>query len=147
MRHTKRLVSALSLVTVLGLTAAACGDDDETSDTSGAPAASETSGGSPGETGSAAPTTEGGAEHTEAGSVPDASGLPPVNIMYDVTGRGDKSFNDAAASGIDKANKEFGLKFLESTPTGDGDRAQRLQLAIDSNDGPIFAIGFLWGPT
>ncbi len=148
MRHAKRLVSALSLVTVFGLTAVACGDDDQTSDTTEAPAASEpTDSGAPTTDTGASPTTEGGAETTDAGSVPDASGLPPVNIMYDVTGRGDKSFNDAAAAGIDQARDEFGVQFVESTPTGDGDRAQRLQLAIDSNDGPIFAIGFLWGPT
>lgn len=128
MRKRTRLVSALSLVTVLGLAAAACGDDD-------------------GGTGTTAGGSETSGSGGSGGSVPDASDLEPVNILYDVTGRGDKSFNDAAASGIDRANKEFGLPFVESTPTGDGDRAQRLQLALDSNDGPIFAIGFLWGPT
>ena len=29
--------------------------------------------------------------------------------MFDVTGRGDKSFNDAAAAGLDRAVADFGI--------------------------------------
>ena len=48
-----------------------------------------------------------------------------VGLLFDITGRGDKSFNDAAAAGLDKAASDLGITASESTPTGDGDRAER----------------------
>jgi basic membrane protein A len=36
-----------------------------------------------------------------------------VGMAYDVGGRGDKSFNDAAAAGLDKAVQEFGIQDKE----------------------------------
>ena len=39
-----------------------------------------------------------------------------IGLLFDVTGRGDKSFNDAAAAGLDKAKTDFGITGQESTP-------------------------------
>src|SRR4051794_38884087 len=36
-----------------------------------------------------------------------------VGMAYDIGGRGDKSFNDSAAAGLDKAAKEFGVQTKE----------------------------------
>ena len=62
-----------------------------------------------------------------------------------MTGRGDKSFNDAAAAGLDQAVAEFGVSASESTPTGDGDRAERLNLLVDDGNELVIGVGFLWG--
>lgn len=114
MRTHRRLLSAVSLISVLGLVAAACGDDDSSTDTT------------------AAPTTV-------------AATGPAVGLLFDITGRGDKSFNDAAAAGLDQATAELGIKPSESTPTGDGDRAERLKGLVDAGNGLIVGVGFLWG--
>lgn len=68
-----------------------------------------------------------------------------VGLAYDVGGRGDRSFNDAAAAGLDQGVAEFGITGNESTPTGDGDRAERLQGLIDQGNDLIIGVGFLWG--
>ena len=71
-----------------------------------------------------------------------------VALMFDLTGRGDKSFNDAAAAGLDKAKKEFtALKATESVPSGaDGDRAERLKTVLADKNGLVICVGFLWTP-
>ena len=37
-----------------------------------------------------------------------------VGLAYDIGGRGDQSFNDAAAAGLDKAADEFGIETNEA---------------------------------
>ncbi|MEX2625970.1 MAG: BMP family ABC transporter substrate-binding protein, partial [Ilumatobacteraceae bacterium] len=46
--------------------------------------------------------------------------------------------------GLDQAGEEFGVTGNESTPTGDGDRAERLQALIDQGNDLIIGVGFLW---
>ena len=46
-----------------------------------------------------------------------------VGVAYDIGGRGDKSFNDAAASGLEKAQRQFDFK-LDAVVT-DGSSADR----------------------
>ena len=85
---------AVGLVAVFAL--AACGSSSSTSDTVAA-------------------------DTTVAADAP-GTGMK-IGLLYDITGRGDKSFNDAAAMGYDKAMAEFsGATFTESAPTGDEDR-------------------------
>jgi basic membrane protein A len=119
-------------VAALGLIGAACGSDDS-GDSTTAPADT---------TAVAADTTVASGDTTMA---PATGDVKPVGIVYDITGRGDKSFNDAAAAGVDQAKAEFGLTVEESTPTGDGDRAQRVNLLADNGDGLIVTVGFLFG--
>ncbi|MCU1380137.1 MAG: Membrane lipoprotein TmpC [Acidimicrobiales bacterium] len=69
-----------------------------------------------------------------------------VGIVYDLGGRGDQSFNDAAAAGLDKAVKEFGLskpKELEPNQGGEN-RAQLLRLLAEDNTNLVVAVGFLF---
>ena len=50
-------------------------------------------------------------------------------IAYDVGGKGDQSFNDAAYAGLEQAKKEFGYKTADVEPTEgetDADKEQRL---------------------
>ncbi len=82
-----------------------------------------------------------------AGAKVDASKLR-VALAFDIGGRGDASFNDAAAAGVDKAKADMGVTDVrESTASPTEDEAakeQRLtQLATDGYS-PILAIGFAY---
>jgi basic membrane protein A len=64
--------------------------------------------------------------------------------VFDVGGRGDKSFNDAAYEGLERAQQELGIIFT-TLETGEGaDReAQMRQLAAGGSQ-LIFGVGFLF---
>lgn len=65
-----------------------------------------------------------------------------VGVAYDIGGRGDKSFNDAAAAGLEKAQKQFNFS-LEVVVT-DGtttDREKRIRALIAKSCNPIITIG------
>ena len=152
MIRSKRLL-AVGLVAALGLVAAACGDDDDSGSsattaggaaptTTAGEAATTTEGGS-----DAATTTEGGSSETSepTGSLAPAVENPKVGLLYDITGRGDKSFNDAAAAGLDRAKDSVGAVGTESTPSSEGDRAERLAGLEATGQDYIIGVGFLWG--
>jgi len=67
-----------------------------------------------------------------------------VGLVYDIGGRGDLSFNDSAAAGLERANSELGVTFTEASPNDDGsNRGELLQLAAEAN--PIaIGVGFLF---
>lgn len=65
-----------------------------------------------------------------------------VGVAYDIGGRGDKSFNDASAAGLEKAQKQFNFT-LDAVVT-DGttiDREKRIRALLAKNCNPIIAIG------
>jgi basic membrane protein A len=82
---------------------------------------------------------------------PGGSDAPASDIMvgmaYDVGGRGDQSFNDSAAAGLDQAVEEFGIKTSESEAE-DGEaetaREERLRTFADAGYDPIIAVGFAY---
>ena len=130
MIKSKKLL-VVGVIAALGL--AACGSDSDSSSSSEAPAATDAT------TATDAPTgTDAATEGTAA------AGDCKVGVVYDITGRGDKSFNDAAAAGLDKAKAELGVTGSESTPTGDGDRAERVQGLVDEGNDLVVAVGFLF---
>ena len=69
-----------------------------------------------------------------------------VGVAFDVGGRGDKSFNDSAAAGIDKAVKEFDLAKpteLSGKPDEtDADKEDRLRQLADGGSTAIICVGF-----
>ncbi|MDA8437000.1 MAG: BMP family ABC transporter substrate-binding protein [Actinomycetales bacterium] len=82
-----------------------------------------------------------------------ASACTPSNIKvgmaYDIGGRGDKSFNDSAAAGLDKAVKELCVtsKELSAVPNEtDAQKAARLTLLAKGGYNPIIAVGFAYAP-
>ena len=79
MRGTQLAAGLLAL----GLSLTACGKDD-----SGAPA--------------------GGGGGSPSSGAPAAAKLK-IGLAYDIGGRGDQSFNDAAAAGLERAISELGL--------------------------------------
>lgn len=79
------------------------------------------------------------AKKTEA-----AAGAFPVGLVFDIGGRGDKSFNDAAYAGLERAQKELGVTFSTlETNEGSDREAQLRQLAAGDNK-LVFGVGFLF---
>lgn len=110
----------LTLLAAFALVAAACGDDGETNDAGG-------------------DTDESG--DTDEAMIGDGIN---VGLTFDIGGRGDQSFNDSAAEGIDQAASDFGISFTEAEPNEDGsNRAELLQLQADQSD-LVLAVGFLF---
>jgi basic membrane protein A len=68
-------------------------------------------------------------------------------MAYDIGGRGDKSFNDLAAAGLDKAKAELGVQTKELAATANESeqaKEQRLQLLAQQGYNPIVAVGFAY---
>ncbi len=68
-----------------------------------------------------------------------------VALAYDIGGRGDKSYNDAAAAGIDAAIAELGIEVKELEATvgeTDAQKTERLRLLASAGYDAVIAIGF-----
>jgi basic membrane protein A len=113
-------IATVATLATLGLAACGSGDDDSTAGTGSSGSASSSSG---------------------------ASSTIKVGMAYDVGGRGDKSFNDAAALGLDKAKTELGVqtKELEAKQgESDSDKEERLRLLATGGYNPIIGVGFAY---
>ncbi|MBK7721368.1 MAG: BMP family ABC transporter substrate-binding protein [Austwickia sp.] len=80
----------------------------------------------------------------------NATASVKVGMAYDVGGRGDQSFNDAAAAGMDKAKADLGVATTESTATAgeaESAREERLNTLIDQGYTAIVAVGFAYAPS
>jgi len=68
-----------------------------------------------------------------------------VGLVFDIGGKGDKSFNDSASRGLAWAAADFGIKRIELEPGVDADREVNLRnLAMIGYD-VIIGVGFLFG--
>ncbi|MFG2359644.1 BMP family protein [Streptomyces sp. NPDC048521] len=70
-----------------------------------------------------------------------------IGLAFDVGGRGDRSFNDSAARGADKAKSEFGGEIKEltaKTSDTEADREQRLSDLADAGYNPIIGVGYAY---
>ncbi len=87
---------------------------------------------------------------TAAGEKVDGSKLK-IGLAFDVGGRGDASFNDAAAAGTDKAKSDLGVTTVsESTASAseaESAKQQRLDQMASSGLNPIIAVGFAYAPS
>ena len=169
MRKSKRF-TALALAVGLSVVAAACGSDKAATTITGG-AATTTVAGTPAGGSTIATTgattvattgaTTGGSSAAGTGAACEA-GKPVVDpvpslkadgagktigLLFDVTGRGDKSFNDGAAAGLDKAKADFKVTGVESTPqaTDGSDRPDRIKQLSEGPGALTVAVGFLWG--
>lgn len=107
------------VVAALSLALSACGGDDDDDDGAGG-------------------TTE-----TTAGGGGGTASDMTFGLVYDVGGRGDQSFNDAAARGFDQAKEEFGFESEELEPSAGGEnREELLRLLSEQGSDLVFAIGF-----
>ncbi|WP_030579472.1 BMP family lipoprotein [Streptomyces anulatus] len=77
----------------------------------------------------------------------DSEGKLKVGMAYDVGGRGDNSFNDSAARGLDKAKADLGAETKELTAkSGEtpADREQRLTSLAEGGYNPVIGVGFAY---
>jgi basic membrane protein A len=71
-----------------------------------------------------------------------------IGIAYDIGGRGDRSFNDAAALGLEKAQKQFAFSVEPVVTDGStADRDRRVRALIAKNCNPIIVVGSGYAPT
>jgi basic membrane protein A len=112
-----RLHRFLAILAIFALVVAACASD--TADTE--PAETE------------APATEAPMEP-----------MGNIGLVFDIGGRGDQSFNDSAARGLDSAKTELMVETSEASANDDGsNREELLNLQAEGND-LVFGIGFLF---
>jgi basic membrane protein A len=117
------------LVAVLALVTGACGGTAATT--------------------TAAPVTTAAPQTTTAAPVETTTTAAPepivIGLVYDIGGRGDQSFNDSAAAGLDQAVTDFGIEALEQEPAAGGEnREELLNLVSDEGAGLVFGVGFLF---
>jgi basic membrane protein A len=71
---------------------------------------------------------------------------PKIAVIYDIGGRGDGGINDAAAIGVDKAKKKFGLGPLAlreiATDGTDLDRLLKIRFLASAGYSPILLVGY-----
>ncbi|GAA3434365.1 BMP family ABC transporter substrate-binding protein [Kutzneria kofuensis] len=95
--------------------------------------------------------TAAGTSTTSGSTKVDGSALK-VGLAYDIGGRGDASFNDAAAAGLDLAKAQLGIKaenIKETTAApneSDSAKETRLRQLAQEGFNPIVTVGFAYGP-
>ncbi len=65
-------------------------------------------------------------------------------IIYDLGGKFDKSFNEAAYNGAEKFKTETGIAYREFEIQNDAQREQALQKFAEDGNNPIVMAGFSW---
>jgi basic membrane protein A len=91
-----------------------------------------------------APATTAPATSAAASSTaPPVKSNARVGLVFDIGGKGDKSFNDAADAGLTKAVADMGVTSKELAPNAGGtDREQLLKLLASQGYNPVVAVGF-----
>ncbi|MDQ0715777.1 basic membrane protein A [Streptomyces luteogriseus] len=77
----------------------------------------------------------------------DSKGDKGLAIAYDVGGKGDQSFNDAAYAGLEQAKKEFGYQTSDVEPTEgetNADKEQRLVSLAKQGYNPVIGVGYAY---
>lgn len=135
MNRTPRATSykLLVIMAAVSMVAAACGSGSDTTTATTA----------------AAPTTTaatGTAETATTAAEPSGPEDILATLAFDIGGRGDGTFNDAAARGLDQAKNELGVQTNEVSPNSDGsNRAEILQISADQGADLVIGVGFLFG--
>jgi basic membrane protein A and related proteins len=84
---------------------------------------------------------------TTPGNTTPAKTKVKVGMAYDIGGRGDKSFNDAAAAGLEKAKAQLDIETKELPAAAnetENDKYTRLKLLCTSGFDPVIAVGFVY---
>src|SRR5204863_5683981 len=76
-----------------------------------------------------------------------AAALAAPAVVYDMGGKFDKSFNEAAYRGIERWKKETGKPALEFEIANESQREQALRRMAERGATPIIAIGFAQAST
>ncbi len=67
-----------------------------------------------------------------------------IGIVYDVGGRGDKSFNDSAYEGLARATRELGVSAEVMEPSGAEDREAAMRLFAARGFDLVIGVGFMF---
>jgi basic membrane protein A len=67
-----------------------------------------------------------------------------VGLVFDVGGRGDKSFNDAAYEGVSRSADELGVQVEVLEPTGAEDREAAMRLFAARGFDLVIGVGFIF---
>ena len=89
----------------------------------------------------------GGKSNSSGGGAASAKKSIKVGLAYDIGGRGDKSFNDAAALGLEKAKSDLNVEAKELEAQKDeteNDKYSRLKLLCGNGYNPVIAVGFVY---
>ena len=65
-------------------------------------------------------------------------------IIYDLGGKFDKSFNEAAFNGAEKFKNETGIDYRDFEIQNDAQREQALRKFAEDGNNPIVMAGFSW---
>jgi basic membrane protein A and related proteins len=71
-----------------------------------------------------------------------AQSTPQPAVVYDAGGKFDKSFNEAAYTGIERFKKETGASYLEFEIANDAQREQAFRRMAQKGAEPVIAVGF-----
>ncbi|HET9004264.1 MAG TPA: BMP family ABC transporter substrate-binding protein [Gemmatimonadaceae bacterium] len=82
--------------------------------------------------------------HPSGAAQPPASDGLDVGIVFDVGGRGDKSFNDGAFLGGERAEKELGARVHFVEPGEGSDREAGLRLLAAEHMDLVIGVGFIF---
>ncbi|XVQ87316.1 BMP family lipoprotein [Microbispora siamensis] len=73
-----------------------------------------------------------------------------VGLVYDIGGRGDKSYNDAAAAGVDEAKRNLSGMRVREVEAAPGEPAarkvERVRALAEAGYDPIIAVGYSYAP-
>lgn len=70
-----------------------------------------------------------------------------IGLAFDIGGRGDQSFNDSAAAGLDKAKQDLSVQTEEISAKPDepdADKESRLRLLANKGYNPVIGVGFAY---
>ena len=143
-----RRASVLKLIAGLaaaGLVLTACSSGSSSSGTTTSAAGSAASSAAASGKASGSAAASGGA--AAAASMTGDPGAVKLGLAYDIGGRGDQSFNDLAASSLDKA-KAAGVTVVGELTAAQGEpdsaKTDRLNQLVDSGATDIIAVGFAY---
>ena len=82
--------------------------------------------------------------HPSGAAVPPVGDAVDVGIVFDLGGRGDKSFNDGAYLGAERAEKELGVRVRFVEPGEGSDREAGLRLLAAEGMDLVIGVGFIF---
>ncbi|HLK17028.1 MAG TPA: BMP family ABC transporter substrate-binding protein [Fimbriimonadaceae bacterium] len=86
-------------------------------------------------------TNSGTASSTGSGASGSGKGMT-VGVVFDSGGVGDKSFNDSAKAGLDRAEKELGITPKTVASQSEKDYATNIEAMASAGSGLVVAVGF-----
>jgi basic membrane protein A and related proteins len=69
-----------------------------------------------------------------------------VALVFDIGGKNDRSFNEAAYRGLERAKAELGVETTYIEPTEGADREAALRTMAAAGNDLVIGVGFIFGP-